>query len=608
MTHYIRFAHKKIQRMTKDGKPELLSHSEKRITEYCEYNKWHECYATYMRYDEKDQENSGLTAPLVFDLDSKRLEVARDEAIKVIKYFEDTLDITPHVYFSGNKGFHIIIDETAFDLKPRYYLIDVHKILAKNLKTKLQLNTLDLAIYDRKRLLRLPNTKHADSGLYKTLLTKEQLEQPVKKTKEYCGVKRDTKPKPHKLSSKLHNGYMVTESAFLEKSREIKTMQPTLPSDISMLPCIHHLLTQPVDGNRNNSCYTIALFFKSQNLSEEDAIDTLQDYGGLSSKEVMNTVKSAYRHNHNFGCNENEIVQPHCQKNRCRFGYQKLELADVLEDNTKLLHRVKDEILTGRSLSEITLGHGNLTTAWGKVRKEEMIICAADAGIGKTAYAMYMLRENIKLGNKVLFCSLEMSNETLLERTIAEWEGTTVEELKNQKDKLDRRLEFFKTHSNMYSFYKSKTQLSVENIEKILKESIEKEYGLDLIIIDHLGCIKKNSSNAVWEEFARIAETLANIVKQYKIPIILLTHFNKGMAGASNKPRSINDIFGSSKIRDYASKLFQIWYKRNEGDDPDEDDTNPDKRTLFICHKNRFGDTKTVMLFYKDGMYTSNSN
>lgn len=109
------------------------------------------------------------TNKIWFDFDNENNpQEARKDAIELINRLEkyvktDTLEI----YFSGKKGFNVILNLTK-ELN-RKQVETFAKKISKSLKT------FDPAIYDEARLLRVPGTKHQDSGYYKIPLTFEEL-------------------------------------------------------------------------------------------------------------------------------------------------------------------------------------------------------------------------------------------------------------------------------------------------------------------------------------------------------------------------------------------------------------------------------------------------
>ncbi len=75
-----------------------------------------------------------------------------------------------HPYFSGQKGFHLLVDTRVFGLRgPSRFLPEVLHRLTVRLSREVGPpgGGLDLALRDRVRLLRLPNTRHEATGRFK---------------------------------------------------------------------------------------------------------------------------------------------------------------------------------------------------------------------------------------------------------------------------------------------------------------------------------------------------------------------------------------------------------------------------------------------------------
>ena len=84
-----------------------------------------------------------------------------------------------HTYFSGAKGFHVLVDTRVFGrVAPSQDLPRVFSRLRLEILRGLPDSArllFDLTIGDKVRLLRLPNSRHRGSGLYKVPLTGEEL-------------------------------------------------------------------------------------------------------------------------------------------------------------------------------------------------------------------------------------------------------------------------------------------------------------------------------------------------------------------------------------------------------------------------------------------------
>jgi len=542
------------------------------------------CYSTFASYDRKDQETAIITAPYIIDIDKEEdVESAKMETKQIVALL-NRIGVTPLIYFSGLKGFHIEVPFECWGIQPSFHIIDVFKELTKNMVKSQGLKNVDLKVYERKRVFRINNTKHFKSGLYKIQLKEEELDLTVNEIIELAKNKRCLKSSPdyYKFNKTLKGSYLQAEKMYFSQKEKKNEHKICSIDSIKLRPCVKAILENGVDeGNRNDICYNLSLFFKSQNLPELDAMRVLHGFSGLGDKEIESTVKSAYRSSFKWGCNENELIQQFCDKDRCVYGYQRKTITDLVWSKDDLIKELEKEE-RGEYNTSLTFGLKEMDNAWNGIRKDELITLVADSGIGKTSYAFWMAKKNAEMGNRVLFCSLEMATSALLSRATGDL-GMDFKQMKSW------------IADNPIYFYKDGQRLSTKNLRINLENSIKQDFGIDLIIIDHLGYVEK-PSDKIYESISTIAEELSNFCKDLSIPVLLLHHYTKGSAGASEKPRSVNDVLGSGRLRDFSSKLFQIWYpKKKDGDD--------DKLTAFIMEKNRYGGYKTVKAFYESGEY-----
>jgi len=157
------------------------------------------CYSTYFFYSDailthmsstaRDESPSiaGYTGKVwasrfPIDLDHPDLTVALDATRWFLTFFLDNWHIEPRwidTYFSGSKGFHLMLDTCVFGgIAPSKSLPLTFTAMRWHLAQKLaeaERQAVDLTIKDRVRLLRLPNTIHERSGLFKVILSTEEI-------------------------------------------------------------------------------------------------------------------------------------------------------------------------------------------------------------------------------------------------------------------------------------------------------------------------------------------------------------------------------------------------------------------------------------------------
>jgi len=129
-------------------------------------------------------EGMGHVHYLPVDVDHEDIGMARGAALALARCLKAGLGIQDEavlVYFSGMKGFHVMVDARAFGgLEPSRDLHLVLDAVRRSLArlAKLGPECIDFSIRDKLRLWRLPNTQHEVSGLFKVRLTGQELLKP----------------------------------------------------------------------------------------------------------------------------------------------------------------------------------------------------------------------------------------------------------------------------------------------------------------------------------------------------------------------------------------------------------------------------------------------
>jgi hypothetical protein len=315
------------------------------------------CYATYFFYsDEVLTHMSAHTvgssptiagyegkvwAPFFpLDLDHQDLSVALEATRSFASLFLSHWKVDPngmHLYFSGSKGFHIMLDTRLFGrIVPSkslpFLFASMRLHLAQELPNHCR-ETVDLQLKDRVRLLRLPNTIHEKSRLYKIILSPEELGSlSPDKIRELA---RETHPLPLTDETGFLSRLIVKEnreaSRFFRRIRHqvrCMTRKPfeyrfRRPQNLShiVFPCagaeeIWESHVEP--GYRNNCAIRLASEFRLLGLTEEQAQQKLLEWNeknaaDLPSDELHHVIRSAYRHKfpYRYSCRD-EILRRFC--------------------------------------------------------------------------------------------------------------------------------------------------------------------------------------------------------------------------------------------------------------------------------------------------------
>ena len=185
-----------------------------------------------------------------------------------------------------------------------------------------------------------------------------------------------------------------------------------------------------------------------------------------------------------------------------------------------------------------------------------LYIIGAISSLGKTTFTLQMADQIAEQGNDVLFFSLEMSKKELMAKSISRYTykimrnakengnhiaRTTKEIINNRTYKNYTRKEkkviqdaigqYSLQASNLYIFegdYAKGVRMTVEHIETIVAEHIERTGNAPVVFVDYLqilaptkdrGTDKQNTDDAV--------NRLKGISREYDIPVFAISSFNR---------------------------------------------------------------------------------
>ena len=275
--------------------------------------------------------------------------------------------------------------------------------------------------------------------------------------------------------------------------------------------------------------------------------------------------------------------------------------AEVYPNLVKISSENADEykgIPTGFSkLDEITSG----------LNRSDLILIGARPAMGKTSFALNIGRNVAMTGKKVVFFSLEMSNEQLAARVLST--EARVLSTKMRSGQLDTddwtRLGLATAALNDCELYfDDSSDITVAE----MKARARRLKNVDCIVIDYLGLIRSGTrvENRV-QEVTEITRSLKLMAKDLNIPVLCCAQLSRGTEGRGKSHRpQLSDLRESGSIEqdaDIVLMLYREEYYKNEKDDPDADDEPQQSGPVaneveVIVAKNRHGPTKTVKFIW----------
>jgi len=165
-------------------------------------------YTSVWHYDKTVIEEAVRLGSLYFDLDNEDMEKCYQEVKFLYNYL---LKYIPEksvlVYFTGKKGFHIECEAIALGINPSNELPKIFRYIATKIKEKYLIESLDFAVYDMRRMWRLPGSKHQATGLYKNLIPKNIFDSGIEAIINYCSILQNNTVQDQEFSYTANEWY-----------------------------------------------------------------------------------------------------------------------------------------------------------------------------------------------------------------------------------------------------------------------------------------------------------------------------------------------------------------------------------------------------------------
>lgn len=254
----------------------------------------------------------------------------------------------------------------------------------------------------------------------------------------------------------------------------------------------------------------------------------------------------------------------------------------------------------------IPCGIGDLDKMITGLNKSDLIILGARPGMGKTSFALNIVRNvAVNTGKTVCFFSLEMTRDQLAQRMLSSEAGIKSEKLRTGElddDEWTRLAQAGDSLSKANIYFDETSSITVPE----MKAKLRRMKQVDLVVIDYLGLMKsaRQTENRV-QEVSEITRNLKIMAKDLKVPVIACAQLSRGTEtkGKSHRP-ALSDLRESGSIEqdaDIVLFLYRESYYDNEK--ADDEDRSDETRAECIVAKNRHGEIGTVDLHW-DGQFT----
>lgn len=271
---------------------------------------------------------------------------------------------------------------------------------------------------------------------------------------------------------------------------------------------------------------------------------------------------------------------------------------DVFDPNIMNINQEEKEDIINTDKRVFTWGTENLNNNITPING--VVMFSGATGSGKTTFCTFVAFENVKIGNRALFLSLEMTEDEIYTRFARSQAGIT----KNQwRDKsliseyqksvyLDKKQQLRKLENLYLKGFPKEIETSTANIFKAIEY-----FKPDLVFIDNFDLIHKKQGSE-YEEQNRVSAELKEFSQTTKIPLVVLHHQKTGASDKSKKT-TVDLLRGSGKIEHNA-------YAHISGIRMTGDELTEQEKSSFLVkeHKDReFGGTSKVVVYFDKGNF-----
>jgi replicative DNA helicase len=261
-------------------------------------------------------------------------------------------------------------------------------------------------------------------------------------------------------------------------------------------------------------------------------------------------------------------------------------------DRMEELHRNKGQ------LRGIRTGYRDLDNMTAGLQRSDLIILAARPAMGKTTLVTNLAYNVATIAKQpVLFFSLEMSKEQLVDRMLADASGVDAWNIRTgnlSDDDFSKLSDAMGEMAEAPIFIDDTPGVSVLEMRTKARRAAH-EQPLGLIIIDYLQLMQgsgRDGGNRV-QEVSEISRGLKLLARELNVPVIALSQLSRSVESRNPQIPQLADLRESGSIEQDADIVMFIY--REEYYNPD---TDRKQITDLIISKHRNGPTGKIELFF----------
>lgn len=260
---------------------------------------------------------------------------------------------------------------------------------------------------------------------------------------------------------------------------------------------------------------------------------------------------------------------------------------------------------TRGGLSGIATGLSDLDGHIGGLREKELYLIAGRPGMGKTALSWTIAKGVAQQGIPVLFFSLEMPNQQLVERMLAELGRVDLADVRRgcENNPAGWREILTRAPRMAESTKAWLCEMTGPTLAEVRSEAVswasEHVKGKGLVVVDYVQLMTGSSRrDSRQQQIGECSRGLKNLAKELSVPVIELAQLNRDCEKREDKRPVLSDLREAGDLEQDADAVMFVYR------DEVYDEGTPDKGIAeLIFGKHRNGPTGTVRLGF-EGKHT----
>jgi hypothetical protein len=539
-----------------------------------------------------------VTNRLVFDFDSSNLQDAKLDTVELLSRLEKkgvNTESDVNICFSGSKGFSVELNTTD-TFTPQEFKNIVHSLA-------LDLKTFDPKIVDPNRIFRLPFTRHPKTGLYKTPISKDELEGlSIDEIKDIAATKCTIDGQYLSHTAALPKAIKDLKTVELKQEKQILNSEELdLNKKPSWLSNWKYALSRGffIEGTRSYALTILAATCRNQFMSQDQAkyflLAAAEEQArrfncepfGLDEIE-KNIIEVVYGPSWKGGSWAEDNFPEDLKKLLIDSGIPRDNITydKGLETVTDIYSVFKDYAVN-IDANTIKTGIPGLDDIV-RITTSMLVGVLGSPGAGKTATVLNILKNMSESGETSVFFSLDMGRPLVFQKMVQQLTGFDSDYLyKIYQDNDQTKQEFIR--KTIEAHYKNiqlcfKTGASVDDLKKYIID-YEKNTGkkVRMVAVDYLEKVTGPYSDATANS-GHVASKLQELANDLQVCVIVLLQPQKSVGVPSDPILSYRNIKGASVIEQDCRVVLSLW---REGYDPRSYEN--DKFITYAVLKNTMG-------------------